>query len=83
MSNSASARESAELRKEISPEIFLLDPNSKYPTLNSHERFTAEYDWTDAVRVAAGVVFYQSGDLRRTTDIGSNDSVYLEAQYNF
>jgi hypothetical protein len=47
------------------------------------ERFTAEYDWTDAVQVTAGVVFYQSGDLRRTTDIGSNDSVYLEIQHNF
>jgi hypothetical protein len=47
------------------------------------QRFTAQYDYTDSIEITAGVVFYQSGDLRRTESIGSNDRVYLEIKYNF
>ena len=47
------------------------------------QRFTAEYDWTDSIELTGGVVFYQSGDLRRTTGIGNNDRVFGEVQYNF
>jgi hypothetical protein len=47
------------------------------------QRFTAEYDLTDSVELTAGIVFYQSGDLRRTMGIGDNDRVYGEVQYNF
>jgi hypothetical protein len=47
------------------------------------QRFTAEYDYTDSIQITAGMVFYQSGDLRRTESIGSNDRVYLEVKYNF
>jgi hypothetical protein len=47
------------------------------------QRFTAEYDYTDAIQITGGVVFYQSGDLRRTKGIGDNDRVYLEVKYNF
>ena len=47
------------------------------------QRFTAEYDWTDSIELTGGVVFYQSGDLRRTKGIGDNDRVYFEVQYNF
>ena len=47
------------------------------------QRFTAEYDLTDSIELTGGIVFYQSGDLRRTTGIGSNDRVYFEVQYNF
>ena len=47
------------------------------------QRFTAEYDWTDSVELTGGIVFYQSGDLRRTMGIGDNDRVFLEVQYNF
>ena len=47
------------------------------------QRFTAEYDYTDSIQITAGVVFYQSGDLRRTESIGSNDRVYLEIKHSF
>ena len=47
------------------------------------QRFTAQYDLTDSIELTAGLVFYQSGDLRRTTNIGQNDNIYFEVQYNF
>jgi len=47
------------------------------------QRFTAEYDLTDAVELTGGIVFYQSGDLRRTMGIGDNDRIFCEVQYNF
>jgi len=47
------------------------------------QRFTAEYDLTDSIELTGGIVFYQSGDLRRTMDIGDNDRVYFNVQYNF
>lgn len=47
------------------------------------QRFTAEYDLTDSIELTGGVVFYQSGDLRRTSGIGDNDRVYFDVQYNF
>ena len=47
------------------------------------QRFTAEYDWTDSIELTGGIVFYQSGDLRRTKGVGDNDRVYFEIQYNF
>ena len=47
------------------------------------QRFTAEYDLTDAIELTAGVVFYQSGDLPRFSSVGENDRLYLEIKYNF
>jgi hypothetical protein len=47
------------------------------------QRFTAEYDLTDAIEITGGVVFYQSGDLPRFRDVGQNDRLYLEFKYNF
>jgi hypothetical protein len=47
------------------------------------QRFTAVYDWTDSIELTGGIVFYQSGDLRRTMDIGDNERVYFNVQYNF
>jgi hypothetical protein len=47
------------------------------------QRFTAEYDYTDSIQITGGIVFYQSGDLRRTMGIGDNDRVYFNVQYNF
>jgi hypothetical protein len=47
------------------------------------QRFTAEYDLTDAIEITGGVVFYQSGDLPRFRDVGENDRIYLECKYNF
>ncbi len=47
------------------------------------QRFSAEYDYTDSIQLTGGVVFYQSGDLRRTMGIGDNDRVFLDVQYNF
>jgi hypothetical protein len=47
------------------------------------QRFTAEYDVTDAIELTGGVILYQSGGLQRTRHIGDNDRVYFEIQYNF
>jgi hypothetical protein len=47
------------------------------------QRFTAEYDLTDSIELTGGLVFYQSGDLRRTRKIEDNDRVYFDVQYNF
>ncbi len=47
------------------------------------QRFSAEYDYTDSIQLTGGLVFYQSGDLRRTMGIGDNDRVYLDVQYSF
>jgi hypothetical protein len=47
------------------------------------QRFTAEYDLTDAIELTGGVVFYKSGDLPRFRDVGENDRLYLEIKYNF
>ena len=47
------------------------------------QRFTAEYDLTDAIELTGGVVFYESGDLPRFRDVGENDRLYLEIKYNF
>ena len=46
-------------------------------------RFSAEYDYTDSIQLTGGIVFYQSGDPRRTMGIGDNDRVYLDLQYSF
>ncbi|MCK4988130.1 MAG: hypothetical protein KAS40_21495, partial [Desulfobacterales bacterium] len=47
------------------------------------QRFTAEYDLSDAIELTGGVVFYQSGDLPRFSKVGQNDRLYLEIKYNF
>jgi len=47
------------------------------------QRFTAEYDYTDSIQLTGGIVFYQSGDLRRTMGIGDNDRVFFNVQYSF
>ena len=47
------------------------------------QRFTAEYDLTDAIEITGGVVFYQSGDLIRFREVSENDRLYLEFKYNF
>ena len=47
------------------------------------QRFTAEYDLTDAIEITGGVVLYQSGDLPRFREVGENDRLYLEFKYNF
>ena len=47
------------------------------------QRFTAEYELTDALELTGGVIFYQSGDLPRFKDIDDNDRVFLEMKYHF
>jgi hypothetical protein len=47
------------------------------------QRFSAEYDYTDSIQLTGGIVFYHSGDLRRTMDIADNDRVYFDIQYSF
>jgi len=47
------------------------------------QRFSAEYDVTDSIEIAGGVVLYQSGDLARFRNIGDNDRLFCEIKYSF
>ena len=49
----------------------------------SFERFTLEYDLTDAWSVLGGVVFYQSGEVEMDHDIADNDRVFGQVKYSF
>lgn len=47
------------------------------------QRLAADYDLTDSIELTGGIVFYQSGDLRRTMGIEDNDRLFFDVQYNF
>jgi hypothetical protein len=47
------------------------------------QRFSAEYDVTDSIEIAGGIVLYQSGDLARFRNIGDNDRLFCEIKYSF
>ena len=47
------------------------------------QRFTAQYDLSDAVEITGGLVLYQSGDLPEMQNIGDNDRIYLEVKYSY
>jgi len=47
------------------------------------QRFSAEYDVTDSIEIAGGVVLYQSGDLARFRNTGDNDRLFCEIKYSF
>ena len=47
------------------------------------QRFSVEYDITDAFSVNAGLVTYQSGDKAQFRNIGDNDRLFLELKYSF
>ena len=47
------------------------------------QRFSVEYDVTDAFSVMVGVAAYQSGDKVQFRHIGDNDRLFLEATYSF
>jgi len=47
------------------------------------QRFSAEYDVTDSIEIAGGVVLYQSGDLARFKNTGDNDRLFCEIKYSF
>jgi hypothetical protein len=47
------------------------------------QRFSAEYDITDSIELAGGVVLYQSGDLERFRNIGDNDRLFCEIKYSY
>lgn len=47
------------------------------------QRFSVEYDVTDAFSVKLGLVTYQSGDKVQFRNIGDNDRLFLEAKYSF
>jgi hypothetical protein len=56
------------------------DPTSRD---GAFQRFSAEYDVTDAVDITGGAVFYQSGDLVEFRNIGDNDRLFFEVKYSF
>lgn len=47
------------------------------------ERFSAEYDITDSLKITGGLTLYQSGDLPIFRDIEDNDRFFLEFKYSF
>jgi hypothetical protein len=47
------------------------------------QRFSAEYDISDSLKVNGGLVCYQSGDLPMFKNIGDNDRLFLEFKYSF
>jgi len=47
------------------------------------QRFSAEYDVTDSIEIAGGIVLYQSGDLARFRSIGDNDRLFFNIKYSF
>lgn len=47
------------------------------------QRFTAEYDINDMIKISGGGIFYQSGDLPGFENMGDNDRVFMEIRYSF
>jgi hypothetical protein len=47
------------------------------------ERATITYDWTDAISLTAGAVFYQSGDEYVYSSFEDNDRIFGEIKYSF
>ena len=47
------------------------------------QRFSVEYDVSDAFSLKIGLVTYQSGDKAQFRSIGDNDRFFLEAKYSF
>ncbi len=47
------------------------------------QRVSAEFDVTDSIEIAGGVVLYQSGDLAMYRNIGDNDRLFCEIKYSF
>lgn len=46
-------------------------------------RVTGEYDINDAFSIKLGVIFYESGELKRFDGIGGNDRLFAEFKYSF
>jgi hypothetical protein len=47
------------------------------------QRFTAVYDWTDAITMTVGLIAYQDGDKAMFQDISDNDRLFCELRYSF
>lgn len=47
------------------------------------QRFSVEYNVTDAFSIKLGLVTYQSGDKVQFRNIGDNDRLFFEANYSF
>lgn len=46
-------------------------------------RGSLEYDIDDSLSIKLGVVFYESGDLKKMENIGKNDRLFCELKYAF
>ena len=68
------------------PQRHAVDPG---PAVGGHgedgmfERFQLDYDFTDAVTLTGGVIFYQSGDQGALSGIEDNDRAFFELSYEF
>jgi hypothetical protein len=47
------------------------------------EQFQLDYDFTDAVTLPGGIIFYQSGDQGALSGIENNDRAFFEIRYEF
>ena len=47
------------------------------------QRFSTEYDVTDSIKIAGGVVLYQAGDIETFKNIGENDRLFINFKYSF
>jgi len=50
---------------------------------SAFQHFFVEYDVSDSIEVAAGIVFYQSGEQEKYRNIGNNDRVHFDIKYSF
>lgn len=60
--------------------LLLFDPNGSG---GGYQRFWAEYDLNDSLKLTAGIVSYISGDTSPFHTIGDNDRIFAELRYSF
>ncbi|BCL62545.1 hypothetical protein DGMP_32380 [Desulfomarina profundi] len=49
---------------------------------DAFERLQVEYNYTDHLTLAGGMIFYQSGDQAGFSDIGDSDRLFIEFKYS-
>ncbi|MBW2593538.1 MAG: ligand-binding protein SH3, partial [Deltaproteobacteria bacterium] len=49
----------------------------------AYQRFSADYDITDFIRIGGGIALYSSGDLAVFKNIEDNDRLFFTIKYSF
>ena len=63
--------------------IFLASTFGALGQNGSFQRFSVEYDFTDALTIKGGCILYHSGKAGGFRNIGDNDRLFLELKYSF